>query len=186
MTNALRYIIISLPNCSIYVIEPDLIYSPLLHSWLPESHNQMLTTGKSLHIVCDTYVCDLKELYLTLEADDGIDIKWWIDALFAVHPDMKSHMGTTMSFSKGLVYSMSESNGLTPNLNQGWNSGCQCMMACCWWSGHTTSSQHRATRSMTTWFSRIIRVLCWSVTKSHPFVTMQYYRMCQWSMLSHV
>ena len=79
----------------------------------------MLTTGKSLHIVCDTYVCDLKELYLTLEADDGIDIKWWIDALFAVHPDMKSHMGTTMSFSKGLVYSMSESNGLTPNLNQG-------------------------------------------------------------------
>ena len=40
-----------------------------------------------------------------MEADNGIDIKWWIDASFTVHPDMKSHMGGTMSFGKGSVYS---------------------------------------------------------------------------------
>jgi hypothetical protein len=56
---------------------------------------------------CMRYLCDSKELYLTLEANDGIDIKWWIDALFAVHPDMKSHMGGTMLLGKGSVYSMS-------------------------------------------------------------------------------
>ena len=44
---------------------------------------------------------------MTLEADDDIDIKWWSDASFTVHPDMKSHTGGTMSFGKGLVHSMS-------------------------------------------------------------------------------
>jgi hypothetical protein len=53
------------------------------------------------------YLRDSKELYLTLEADDGIDIKWWIDASFAVHPDMKSHTGGTMSLGKGSIYSVS-------------------------------------------------------------------------------
>ena len=53
------------------------------------------------------YLHDSKELYLTLEADSGIDIKWWIDASFAVHPDMKSHKSRTMSFRKGSVYSIS-------------------------------------------------------------------------------
>jgi hypothetical protein len=56
---------------------------------------------------CIRYLRDSKELYLTLEADDGVDIKWWIDASFAVHPDMKSHTGATVSFGKGSVYSMS-------------------------------------------------------------------------------
>jgi hypothetical protein len=42
-----------------------------------------------------------------LEADDRIDIKWWINALFVVHPDMRSHTGGTLSLGKGLVYSMS-------------------------------------------------------------------------------
>jgi hypothetical protein len=53
------------------------------------------------------YLHGSKELYLTLEADDGIDIKWWIDASFAVHPDMRSHTGGTMSLGKGSVYSLS-------------------------------------------------------------------------------
>jgi hypothetical protein len=42
-----------------------------------------------------------------LEVDDGIDIKWWIDASFAVHPDMRSHTGGTSSLSKSSVYSTS-------------------------------------------------------------------------------
>lgn len=30
-----------------------------------------------------------------LETTYAITIKWWIDATFAMHPDMKSHMGGT-------------------------------------------------------------------------------------------
>ena len=57
---------------------------------------------------CIRYLRDSKDLYLTLEADDEIDIKWWIDASFAMHPDMQSHTGSTMSFGKGSIYSMSQ------------------------------------------------------------------------------
>jgi hypothetical protein len=53
------------------------------------------------------YLCRSKELYLTLEAEDGIDIKWLVDASFAVHPDMRSHTGTTVLLGKGSVYSLS-------------------------------------------------------------------------------
>lgn len=46
-------------------------------------------------------------LPLTLEADDTRVMKWWVDASFAVHPDMKSHTGATASLGKGAVYSTS-------------------------------------------------------------------------------
>jgi hypothetical protein len=46
-------------------------------------------------------------LPLTLEADDTRVMKWWVDASFAVHPDMKSHTGATASMGKGAVYSTS-------------------------------------------------------------------------------
>lgn len=38
---------------------------------------------------------------LTLEADDTQTITWYIDAAFAVHVDMKSHTGGTMTLGKG-------------------------------------------------------------------------------------
>jgi hypothetical protein len=38
---------------------------------------------------------------LALEADDNQLIKSWIDAPFAVHPDMKGHTGGLMSLGKG-------------------------------------------------------------------------------------
>ena len=41
----------------------------------------------------------------TLEADNAMVVKWWIDASFAVHPDMKSHTGATMLIGKGSVSS---------------------------------------------------------------------------------
>lgn len=47
------------------------------------------------------------KLPLTLEADNTHVVKWWVDASFAVHPDMKSHTGATMSMGKGSVYSTS-------------------------------------------------------------------------------
>ena len=46
-------------------------------------------------------------LPLTLEADGTNIVKWWVDASFAVHPDMKSHTGATMSMGKGSIYSTS-------------------------------------------------------------------------------
>ena len=52
---------------------------------------------------CVQYLHGSKDLYLTLEIDDGITIKWWIDASFAVHPDMRSHTEGTMSLGKGSV-----------------------------------------------------------------------------------
>ena len=37
---------------------------------------------------------------LTLEADNMQIIKWWIDASFAVHSNMKSHTGGAMTLGK--------------------------------------------------------------------------------------
>ncbi len=44
---------------------------------------------------------------LRLEADDTQTIKWHVDAAFAVHKDMKSHTGATMTLGKGTIASVS-------------------------------------------------------------------------------
>ena len=44
---------------------------------------------------------------LTLQADNMHVMKWWVDASFAVHPDMKSHTGGTLTFGRGTVYGTS-------------------------------------------------------------------------------
>ena len=44
---------------------------------------------------------------LTLEASSVLSVKWWVDASFAVHKDMRSHTGGTMSLGKGSIYSTS-------------------------------------------------------------------------------
>jgi hypothetical protein len=44
---------------------------------------------------------------LILEADDLNVVKWWADASFAVHPDMKSHTGGLMTLGKGAIYGTS-------------------------------------------------------------------------------
>jgi hypothetical protein len=53
------------------------------------------------------YLRFTRTMPLTLEGDNTCIIKWWIDASFAVHPDMKSHTGGTMSLGKGSPYSTS-------------------------------------------------------------------------------
>ena len=51
------------------------------------------------------YLRGTKELVLTLRANvDGI-VRWWIDASYAVHNDMKGHTGATLSLGKGCIYS---------------------------------------------------------------------------------
>jgi hypothetical protein len=53
------------------------------------------------------YLRSTADMPLTLEADNNQLVKWWIDASFAVHPDMKSHTGGLMSLGKGGVYGTS-------------------------------------------------------------------------------
>ena len=44
---------------------------------------------------------------LSLEGGNMRVIKWWVDASYAVHPDMRSHTGSSMSLGKGSIYSSS-------------------------------------------------------------------------------
>ena len=47
------------------------------------------------------------KMHLTLESNGPGILKWWVDGAFAVHPDMRSHTGATLSMGKGSVYSAS-------------------------------------------------------------------------------
>ncbi len=53
------------------------------------------------------YLRGTKKLILTLEADDMKMMKWYIDASYAVHKDMKGHTGGGMTMGKGSVYNRS-------------------------------------------------------------------------------
>jgi hypothetical protein len=39
------------------------------------------------------YLRGTQDMSLMLEADDTRIMKWWVDASYAVHPDMRSHTG---------------------------------------------------------------------------------------------
>lgn len=53
------------------------------------------------------YLNGTLKLVLKLSADEPLVIKWWIDGAFAVHHDMRSHTGGTMSLGVGAAYSSS-------------------------------------------------------------------------------
>ena len=53
------------------------------------------------------YLHGSKEMVLTLRASEEGIIRWWIDASYAVHEDMKGHTGATLSLGKGAIYSRS-------------------------------------------------------------------------------
>jgi hypothetical protein len=55
-----------------------------------------------------------RNLFLTLEADNVSVVKWWVDASYAVHADMRSHTGATMSLGKGAIYGTSTRQKLNP------------------------------------------------------------------------
>ena len=44
---------------------------------------------------------------LTLQADDGPKLRWYIDAAFSVHPCFKIHNGAIFALGKGAIMSIS-------------------------------------------------------------------------------
>ena len=53
------------------------------------------------------YLRGTNNIELTLQCDNLQIIKWWADASFACHPDMRSHTGGLMSLGKGAAYTTS-------------------------------------------------------------------------------
>ena len=51
-------------------------------------------------------------LTLILSIDKSGNIKWYVDALFAVHKDMRSHTGYFMTMGTGGVYVQSRKQNL--------------------------------------------------------------------------
>jgi hypothetical protein len=49
---------------------------------------------------------------LTLKSDGSQQLKWYVDATFAVHTNFKSHTGGVMMMGKGAVTSISQKQGL--------------------------------------------------------------------------
>ena len=58
------------------------------------------------------YISGTRDLVLTLESDVTGTVKWWVDAAFAVHHDMKSHTGGMMTMGRGALYSISKKQKL--------------------------------------------------------------------------
>jgi hypothetical protein len=50
------------------------------------------------------YLQSTKDLSLILSADGSGLLRWWVDASFGVHMDMKGHTGGNMSMGKGSVF----------------------------------------------------------------------------------
>jgi hypothetical protein len=49
-----------------------------------------------------------KDDFLTLSATSLHNVRWWVDASYAVHPDIKSHTGGALSLGRGVVYGTSK------------------------------------------------------------------------------
>ena len=55
-----------------------------------------------------SYLNKTKNETLVLKPDGKNEVKWWIDAAFAVHPDMRSHTGAVMTMGEGAIQSISK------------------------------------------------------------------------------
>jgi hypothetical protein len=55
-----------------------------------------------------------KDDIATMSADNSNSIKWYINASFAVHKDMRSHTGATMTLGSGAICSISTNKRSIP------------------------------------------------------------------------
>jgi len=49
-----------------------------------------------------------QHMRLTFEADELIEVKWWFNASFSIHCDMRSHTGGVMSLGEGAICALSK------------------------------------------------------------------------------
>jgi hypothetical protein len=97
---------------------------------------------------------------LTLESDDNQLVKWWIDASFAVHPDMKSHTGGLMSLRKGVFMAhphATRQNLVTKSSTEAEFVGVSDVLPQVVY-GQGISSSHRGTKFTTRKYTRTIKV----------------------------
>ena len=66
------------------------------------------------------YLRGTPDLFLTLEADGLHVFKWWVDAAYTVHNDMRGHTGATGSMGRGSFSSMSSKQKINTK------SACEC------------------------------------------------------------
>ena len=59
------------------------------------------------------YLQATRSLPLILEDDNSGNARWYVDAAFAVHHDMRSHTGIYLSTGKGATYAASRKQKLT-------------------------------------------------------------------------
>lgn len=57
------------------------------------------------------YLRATHNMLLTLDANAINVVKWWVDAAYAVHGDMKSHTGGAMTLGRGVIYGTSVQQG---------------------------------------------------------------------------
>jgi hypothetical protein len=53
------------------------------------------------------YLYGTQDITLALSAKNLTIVKWWVDASYAVHPNMRSHTGASMTLGCGMIYSKS-------------------------------------------------------------------------------
>jgi hypothetical protein len=83
-----------------------------------------------------------REMPLTLEAETMCVIKWWVDTVFAVHPDMKGHTGGFMTMGKGTLYGTSKWQKLvTQSLTEAELVGVYDLMPQVLWTRHFLEAQ---------------------------------------------
>ena len=61
------------------------------------------------------YLWNMENLPLVLEAENLNTAEWWVNASFAVHPNMHSHTGCLMMLGSGAVYASSTKQKLNTN-----------------------------------------------------------------------
>jgi hypothetical protein len=88
-----------------------------LHLWQQESLNPMKEIWKKL-IKMINFLKATNNNIATMSADDSNSIKWYVNASFAVHKDMRSHIGATMTLGSGVICSISTKQRSIPTVLQ--------------------------------------------------------------------